>query len=309
LFLVLDSFEIMKITKENKGAKILVTGATGLSGSIVIKEFEARKIPVRALVRDHEKAKKFDSFRHVELYKGDLLQPDSYQDAMDGIEAALLISSAFEKLAETQMSFVDAAKAAGVPFVIKYSGTESGIGFNTQNFIAQTIHEQMEDYLINSGLKWALIRPSQFMQMYLPGAPTGVNKEKNALILPIGRSKLSPVDIEDVAKVVVQMLTQKGHDYRIYEMTGPDAMDMYEATEIISKILGREVKYIDSPLDEYVASLPPHIPPIRVEILKQISMERSKCLDSHIHLGTHKKFGVRPTNFAEFIYKHVAAFA
>lgn len=298
----------MKITKEKKGANILVTGATGLSGSIIIKEFEARQIPVRALVRNLEKAKKFDSFRFVELYQGDLLQPDTYKDALEGVDSALLISSAFENMADTQMTFIDAAKAAGIPFVIKYSGTDSGIGFNGQNFIAQKIHENMEDYLVNSGLTWALIRPSQFMQMYLPGAPTGVNKEKNALILPIGKGKLSPVDIDDVAKVVVQMLTQKGHERCIYELTGPDAMDMYEATSIISRVLGREIKYIEIPLDEYVASMPTHITPFRVEILKQISKERSKCLDSHIKLETHKKFGVRVTNFAEFIYKNAAAF-
>ena len=110
-----------------------------------------------------------------------------------------MISGASEKMIEAQQTFTDAAKDAGVTHIIKYSGVDSGIGFNSQNFISQKEHENLEDYVINSGLEWSILRPSQFMQFYLPGTPTGVILEKDALILPLNNAKLSPVDIWDVA--------------------------------------------------------------------------------------------------------------
>jgi uncharacterized protein YbjT (DUF2867 family) len=288
--------------------KILVTGASGLSGSLVIKECVRQNIPVSALVRSNEAAKELAKYPNVKVYVGDLLVPETYQDVLRGIEKALLISSAFEKLVQTQQTFIDTAKKAGVQHIIKYSGAESGIGFNAQNFIGTKNHENIEDYLVHSGQAWTLLRPSQFMQMYLPSAPTGVNLERDALILPYGSAKLSPVDLEDVAKVCVRLLTTDGHENKIYEMTGPDAVDMNEACEIISRVVTRKIRYSPLPLERYIKDITGKVPEERLAILSQIAKERAKCIDSHVKLDTHKLFNVRPTNFAEFIYKNVNAF-
>lgn len=56
---------------------ILVTGATGLSGSAVIREFARQKYPVRALVRDRAKARAFETFSTVEIVEGDMLRPET----------------------------------------------------------------------------------------------------------------------------------------------------------------------------------------------------------------------------------------
>jgi len=289
-------------------SKILITGASGLSGSLVIDECFRQNIPVRALVRSNEKAKKLAKYPNVNVYVGNLLMPETYQDALSGIEKTLLISSGFERLVETQETFIEAAKKAGVQHIIKYSGAESGIGFNAQNFIGTKNHENVEDYLVHSGLAWTLIRPSQFMQMYLPGAPTGVNLEKNALILPYGNAKLSPIDIENVAKVCVQLLITDGHENKVYEMTGPDAMDMNQACEIISRVTTNKIRYESLALDDYIRDITGKVPEERLIILTQIAKERAKCIDSHVKLNTHKLFNVRPTNFAEFIYKNLNVF-
>lgn len=290
-------------------ANILVTGATGLSGQLVIKEFEKQGIPVRALIRDRAKAQAMESYTYAEIYEGDMLQPETLQAALEGVDKALMISSAAKEMVATQQSFTDAAKKAGVTHVVKYSGADSGIGFNSQNFIAQKEHENAEDYLVHSGLQWTLLRPSQFMQMYFPGAPAGVNMEKGELALPISQGKLSPVDIEDVAKVCVQLLTQDGHANRIYEMTGPDALNMEEVCEILTRVTGRKMQHNNLPFEAYENVLTTRgLPAKYIRILTEIARERSKCIESHIKLDTHKRFGIRPTNFAEFIYKNIPAF-
>jgi uncharacterized protein YbjT (DUF2867 family) len=297
-----------KITGAGK-AKILVTGASGLSGLIIVKELLSQNIPTRILVRNAEKVNHLKNNQNLEIYEGDLLKPETYKTALAGIDKVLLISSAFERMLETQQVFIDTAREAGVPHVIKYSGGDSGVGFITHKFVAQKEHEDIEDYLINSGLKWTIIRPCQFMEMYLPKAPTGVDLSTHSLTLPINKGKLSPVAIGDVAKVCVQLLTQAGHEEKIYEMTGPDAMDMEEACSIISAVSGVMIRYNNVTLSEYEAILlSMGLPKERLPILMQISKQRMKCIDSHVKLETHKLFGVRPTNFAEFIYKNQAAF-
>jgi hypothetical protein len=86
-------------------------------------------------------------------------------------------------------------------------------------------------------------------------------------------------------------------------------MDMEEACSIISAAAGVMIRYNNVTLSEYEAILlSMGLPKERLPILMQISKQRMKCIDSHVKLETHKLFGVRPTNFAEFIYKNQAAF-
>jgi uncharacterized protein YbjT (DUF2867 family) len=293
-----------------KVAQVLITGASGLSGKIIVNEFIKQNVPLRILVRNKEKVKHLLPYQNLEVFEGDLLKPETYKNALIGINKVLLISSAVERMTETQQTFIDAAKANDVPHVIKFSGADSGIGFLSHKFIAQKEHEDIEDYLICSGVNWTIIRPSQFMQMYLPKAPTGVDLSTDTLTLPIKKAKLSPVDIEDVARVCMKLLTEDGHQNKIYEMTGPDAMDMEEACNIITTVSGRSIVYKEISLIDYETMLLSRgVPKDRVSILTQISKQRMKCRDSHIKLDTHRRFNVRPTNFAEFIYKNIKAFS
>jgi uncharacterized protein YbjT (DUF2867 family) len=138
---------------------ILITGATGLSGSAVVREFARRKKPVRALVRSRSKARAFDKFATVEIVEGDMLRPETLGTALHDVDRVLMISSARERLLETQCTFIDASKKAGVRHILKFSGKESGIGFSAQNFSSTREHEEIERYLERSGLVWTHLRP------------------------------------------------------------------------------------------------------------------------------------------------------
>lgn len=298
-----------KLTNIMNQSKLLITGATGLSGSILLQELVRQQIPVRALIRNRAKARELERYPDIEVYEGDMLQPDTLRAALDGVEKAVLISSAFENMVNTQQTFIDAAVQAGVRQIIKYSGAEAGIGFNAQNFQPTRQHENIEDYLIGSGVGWTIVRPSQFMEVYLPGSPTGVDPQRNALVLPIQAARLVPVSIEDVAKVITKLLVETGHDGKIYEMTGPDALTMPEACAIVSEVIGRPITYVNITMEAYQQGLVgAGVPEEIVAHLINLSKERRKCTDANVRLTTHQLFGIRPTNFAQFIYKHASAF-
>ncbi|WP_329046275.1 SDR family oxidoreductase [Amycolatopsis sp. NBC_01488] len=278
---------------------ILVTGATGLTGSAVIRACVAEGLPVRALVRDRAKAAGFPD--GVEVVTGDLLAPEP---ALDGVDRALLISSADRRLVETQQTFIDAAKRAGVGHVVKLSGrgcrSDSGFRF-------ARMHADVERYLAGSGLAWSVLRPSQFMPVYFREVPS---IRDGVLSLPMGEAKLAPVDVGDIARVAVALLRGEGEDGGRYELTGPEALTMTEVAARLADAVGRPVRYVDAdPAAQRERLLAAGIPAFFADAMDELFAERrAGAEESRVDLGTHEKFGVRPTTFAEFARRNAAVF-
>lgn len=158
-----------------------------------------------------------------------------------------------------------------------------------------------------SGVSWTILRPSQFMQMYL-FEPPSVARNK-ALIRPMGAAKLSPIDIEDIAKIAVALLRQGGHEGRSYDMTGPEALSMADVAEQISQAVGDGIPYLDIAPEHYRQALDQAgAPPLFADILEEIYAERRKHPESRVELAAHEVFGVRPTSFAEFAARNAPAF-
>jgi uncharacterized protein YbjT (DUF2867 family) len=288
---------------------ILVTGATGLSGSAIVHEFARQNAPVRALLRSPDKARPLHGLAGVELVEGDMLRPASLTEALHGVDRVLMISSAEKRMVETQCAFIDAAKAAGVPHIVKLSGKEAGVGFDPAKFQGTREHVEIERYLEASGLAWTHLRPSQFMHRYLPGALTGVDAARRELRLPIGDIRLSPVDIEDIAKVAVALMRSDGHEGNAYDMTGPEALTMMEVVEHISKATGTAFRYVHVSLEDKLREFKEMgVPDAFAQIIKEQFVERSLHPESHVRTETQDAFGVRPTPFAEFARRHAKAF-
>lgn len=286
---------------------ILVTGAAGLSGSAIVKEFSHNKVPVRALVRDGTKADGLERLPSVEVVLGDMARPETLGPALEGIDRAMLISSATPMMADTQTTFIDACKAMGVASVVKFSGRESGVGFDAAAFPFTRMHEEIEDYLENSGLAWAHLRPSQFMQVYLRAAPTIA--EKGVLPLPHENIALSPVDILDVAKIAFKVLTRVRHENLSLDITGPQALSMAEIAEIIGKAIDKPVRYQSIDPEAHRCGMEAAgLPPFMVDALGKQAAERRRHPESHIDLEAHKTFGIEATRFDQFAKRHAVQF-
>jgi uncharacterized protein YbjT (DUF2867 family) len=291
---------------KDQAGKILVTGAGGLNGKAIIREFERREIPVTAMVRDLTKLPE----RHspvIDYLEADLRRPDTYAEALEGVARALLISTADLQMVETQCAFIDACKAAGVPHVIKFSGEESGIGFDPQKFPFTRMHEEIEDYLEASGLQWTHLRPSQFMEVYLREANS--IKNDGVLALALEDITMSPVAVDDIAKIAVALLSKGGHHHESLRITGPQALSMTEIAEIISRVTEKKVHYLKIPLEARLKGmLASGAPEYFVDAVAQQTRERVKHPIARVDLSTHERFGVTPTYFEEFVQYHAPAF-
>jgi uncharacterized protein YbjT (DUF2867 family) len=286
---------------------ILVTGAAGLSGSAIIKEFSINRVPVRALVRDGAKADTIAGLPGVELAIGDMARAETLGAALEGVDRALLISSATPDMVDTQTAFIDACKSMGVSTVVKFSGREAGVGFDASAFPFTRMHEDIEDYLETSGLAWTHLRPSQFMQVYLRAAATIA--DKGVLPLPHEDIALSPVDILDVAKIAFGVLRRSHHENVSLDITGPEALNMAEIADIIGKAIDKPVRY--QPIDAEThrrGMVAAGLPPFLVDALGKQAAERRRHPQSHVDLEAHRAFGVEPTTFEQFANRHAAHF-
>jgi uncharacterized protein YbjT (DUF2867 family) len=251
---------------------ILLTGATGLAGSFIANEFVRRREPVRLLVRNRTKAAELEKLPTIEIAEGDMSRRSSLRAALDGVERVLMISGPLMNMVETQSTFIDACKAAGVRHVIKFSGLDAR---HDTTFPFGLMHKQIEEHLENSGLAWTHLRPSGFMQVYLREA-TSIIKD-GAFYSALGGVRLNPVDLADVGKAGYLLLRNGGYEGRRLPMTGPEALTMAEIAERISQAIGRTVMHLAiSPAERRQALITQGIPAEFADALDKQVHERLK---------------------------------
>jgi len=73
IFSIEALFYLVRFTRRLK--MILVTGATGMTGSELVRRLSAKGVPVRALVRSTAKAAKLSTLPNVEIVEGDMARP------------------------------------------------------------------------------------------------------------------------------------------------------------------------------------------------------------------------------------------
>jgi uncharacterized protein YbjT (DUF2867 family) len=228
---------------------ILITGASGKTGSEVARQLAAAEVPFSALVRSREKGEPFEAMG-ADVVIGDMSDEDFLQRALAGIEKAVLIMPNGEQQQAMEMRFTDLAVEAGVQHLVYLSSIES-VPENL-NPITQ-MHVAVEKHIRQSGINWTIIRPSFFMQMFL-GAAKGI-RERGELVFPAGNGTVATTDLRDVGEVIRLVLTEPGHENQSYDLTGPELLTLDECAERISRVIGREVRYVDQPMAEFADRL------------------------------------------------------
>jgi uncharacterized protein YbjT (DUF2867 family) len=219
---------------------ILVTGATGNVGSEVVKALAARGVPVKALAHNVEKAAALAG-PGVEIVAGDFADPASLDAALAGVDHLFLLSPAAENQVEREGNVIEAAQRAGVAHVVKLSAR--GEGPDSPVPLLRN-HAAIDRKLQESGLGWTILVANEFMQNLL-GQAAAI--KAGTIYLPLGQGQVSLVDTRDLGLAAAVLLTQPGHQAKKYLLTGPRSLSLPEVVETLSRVLGREVKYVDVP--------------------------------------------------------------
>src|SRR5262252_8296770 len=107
-------------------------------------------------------------------------------------------------------------------------------------------HAEAEKALEDSGLTFTHLQPNQFMQVYLRFQPTIATEGK--FFAACSDSRVSPVDIRDIAAVAAAVLTGSGHEGKSYVITGPESLTYTEIADKLSAAVGKKIIYVDVPL-------------------------------------------------------------
>lgn len=277
---------------------ILVAGATGTNGRVVVDRLIAKGQRVRALVRS--KAKVGDLAQSgAELVEGDLDNPESLVKALSGVDRAFVVTAVHEKAVAWFANFFAAAQRAGVSHMVKFSG----LGAGEANSVIHRQHGESDTMLKASGLAYTILRPNSFYQNMLMAA--GTIKSMGKFFLPLGDAKQSCVDVRDIADVAVKSLTEKGHEGKVYDITGPQALSFHEVAAVLSKVLGKTVEYVPVPNEAakqgmLQAGMPPWNAAAVAEIMSVFATGKYAFVTSTVEEVTSHK----PITFEQFAIEH-----
>ncbi len=234
---------------------ILLTGITGNNGGATATALLEKGIKFRALVRDLEKAAAWAD-QGVELVKGDLEDPASVAAALEGIDRAVLILPNGEDQERLELSFIETARQAGLPWIIKLSSPEAIRGTTSPIPLA---HIASEDAIMASGMNWTFVRPSFYMQN-LRGVVQPA-RETGKLSWPMADGTVALTDTADAGAFIAKVLTDEDfsqHYGQCYDITGPDpVMNFHDIAGVIGEVIGQEVVYEDCDADAFQEAIRP----------------------------------------------------
>ena len=226
---------------------VLVTGATGFVGPHAVHALRARELPVRALVRDPQRASRLASWG-AELVQGDVTDLTSLRAAVAGVDSivhlvAIIKGSRadFERvMAQGTRDLVAAAQEAGVRrFVLV-----SALGLNERSRDAVPYFAakwEMERAVKESGLEYVIFRPSFVFGKDGGALPTFVRLARFAPVTPIvgpGTQRLQPIWVEDVAEYYARAIDLPAAANRTFEIGGPDAVTWNEFWDRLKRAVG-----------------------------------------------------------------------
>ena len=168
----------------------------------------------------------------------------------------------------------------------------------------QRLHWLAEQVLNWSGLPVVHVRPTVFLDtpLFTTMAAQSI-RENGTIALPFGSGRTSPVAVDDVARVVANVLRDPApHIGHIYELTGPRSVDMTELATAFTRALDRPVTYVNVPLDRWQAGLsrlglPPHT---EQHVATMAQLHRDNRYD-RVADGVERVTGIPPQSIEAFV--------
>ena len=160
--------------------------------------------------------------------------------------------------------------------------------------------QRSEKALQDSGADWTILRSSWFAQNFSEHFLLGPVLS-GTIALPVGDVKEPFIDVEDIADVAVATLTDTKHIGEIYELSGPRSLTFSEVTKEISIASGREIQYMNIPIELFITelkqqSMPDEVISLMIELFTEVLDGRN----SHVVNGVERVLGRAPRDFSDY---------
>jgi uncharacterized protein YbjT (DUF2867 family) len=224
---------------------LLLTGATGLVGSALLRRLVAEGKQVRCLVRD---PRRLGAQRvRVQIALGDLTDPPSFRNALRGVGTVVHLAASIRDQPRGSIEelngiatwrMVEAAERSGVEHFVFLSVLDASTHHRARFFRAKALAEQA---VAEAGVRSTVFAPSI---IYAPGDPWLTLLERLALlpVMPVsgrGRATYQPIWAEDVADCVSAALRMNGKAHARYELAGPQTLSHNDIVRTVLRSVNR----------------------------------------------------------------------
>jgi uncharacterized protein YbjT (DUF2867 family) len=223
---------------------VLVTGATGRVGRLVVDQLLAAGVAVRAVVRRPEETALPES---VDVVVGDLTLPESLDAALRDVRSVFLVWTAAP---DTVSAVVERLAAAAPRVVVLSSPHRTPHPFFQQPNPMAVMHADIEQQLVGAGLSSTFIRPG----MFASGAQlwwAEMIRRDGVVRWPYGAAETAPIDERDIAAVAARCLYDERIEGRDFVLTGPEALNQAEQVGIIGDVICRPIQFHELSPDEF----------------------------------------------------------
>ena len=219
---------------------IVVAGATGTLGPLLVPLLVARGEPVRVVTRDPERGGPFDG---VEVVGADVCTPEGARAAVAGARVVISAITGFASPAGVRAvdergneMLATAAADAGVERFILVSVAQAAPHHPIELFRAKAA---AEGAVRSSGLAWTIIRPTAYLETWLGIVGGPMIASGKALIFGRGRNPINFVSAVDVARTIEHAVAAPIEARQTFEVPGPQNLTLLDLVDIVRAASGR----------------------------------------------------------------------
>ncbi|WP_395400028.1 SDR family oxidoreductase [Arthrobacter sp. UC242_113] len=231
---------------------ILITGATGKLGRLVVEALLESGLPAEQIVAAGRTVDRIADLRErgVQVRTIDYSQPESLRQAFAGADKVLLVSgSEVGQRVEQHRNAIHAAKEAGVGLI----GYTSIANADTTGMQLAAEHIATEEILRDSGIPFFLLRNGWYLENYTGQLPVQV--QHGTVFGSAGDGRVSAAARADYAAAAAAVLLRENQGGKVYELGGDNAFTLDELAGEVSAASGKPVEYKDLPAEKYTEVL------------------------------------------------------
>jgi uncharacterized protein YbjT (DUF2867 family) len=224
--------------------RILVTGATGKTGSVVVAELLNAGYPVRALVHRSDERSARLAARGAEIAIADLTDAERIAAALSGVRRAYYCPPFDPYMVQGALAFAAAAREARLEHIVgltQWLASPSHPALMTrQLWLVDRLFSMLP------GIGHTVVRPGFFADAYLATIASAANLG----IFPwiYGDSRNAPPSNEDIGRVAAAALMNPAlHAGKVYRPTGPELLGAQDMANAIGRVVGRSVRVVPAP--------------------------------------------------------------
>jgi NAD(P)H dehydrogenase (quinone) len=224
--------------------RIVVAGATGKTGSIVVAELLKAGYPVRALVRREDRRSARLQAQGAEIAVADMSDVERIADALRDVQRAWYCPPLHPWMIQGALAFAVAAQQARLEHIV---GITQWLSSPSHPSLMTRQHWLVDRlFSMTPGVAHTIVNPGFFADSYLVTIGAAVHLG----IFPwmYGNSRNAPPSNEDIARVAVAALVDpQRHAGKTYRPTGPELLGAEEMAAAIGRAVGRSVKVVPTP--------------------------------------------------------------